>query len=119
MTLDDLDRACAPLRAYIDAAVEFPEPAQKLDMATREGAPDRQFKYLHQMCLLHISNFTRANQIKVVSLLDGYKAVIAARNPVGPYLFARSIFELSAFICDVSTRLREIAAKPDANWMSK
>jgi hypothetical protein len=119
MTLDDLDRASAPLRAYISSPIEFPEPAQKLDMASRQGAPDRQFKYLHQMCLLHASNFTRANQIKVVSLLDGYKAVIAAGNPIGPYLFTRSILELSAFICDVSTRLREIASKPDASWMSK
>jgi hypothetical protein len=119
MTLDDLDQICAPLRAYIAAAIEFPEPAQKLDMASREGAPDRQFKHLHQMCLFHSSNFTRANQIKIVALLDGYKAVIAADNPIGPYLFARSVLELSAFICDVSARLREIAAKPDANWRAK
>jgi hypothetical protein len=58
MTLDGLDRASAPLRAYIISPIEFPEPAQKLDMASRQGAPDRQFKYLHQMCLLHASNFS-------------------------------------------------------------
>lgn len=71
------------------------------------------------MCLLHAENFAQAHQIKLVSLLDGYQAVAKAENTLGPYLFARSILELTAFVYEVSARLTEIAAKPEANWKGK
>jgi len=119
MTLEDLERLAAPLRSHVVSAIEFPEPAMRLDLASREGAPNRQFKYLHQMCLLHAENFAQAHQVKLVSLIDGYQTIVRAGNALGPYLFARSILELSAFVYDVSRRLREIAVKPDPGWRSK
>jgi hypothetical protein len=119
MNLEELEKLAAPLRDHVAQGIEFPEPGWRLDMESREGAPDRQFKYLHQMCLLHAENFARAQQIKVSTLIDGYQAVAEAKNPLGPYLFARAIFELGAFTWDVSKRLRDIANKPDSTWRTK
>ena len=119
MTLDELEMRAASLREHVAAPIEFPEPAIKLDLLSREGEPVRQFKYLHQMCLLHAENFVRANEIKLVTLLDGYQLVARAQNALGPYLYARTLLELCAFSYDVAARLRDIAAKPSANWRPK
>jgi hypothetical protein len=119
MTLDDLEGRIEPLRRYITAPIEFPEPALKLDLEGRAGDERRQFKHLHQMCLNHALNLSRALQIKVVALTDGYLDTARAHNPIGPYLFARALLELSAFIFDVSGRLRNIHNKPDNAWRNK
>ncbi len=77
------------------------------------------FKYLHQMCTLHTEGFAVAHQIKLIALIDGYVAVVRFNNALGPYLFARAILELTAFVFDVSKRLEQIAAKPAPVWRAK
>lgn len=119
MSLQSLEDLALPLREYVKRAIEFPEPALKLDLASRKNDPVRQFKHLHQMCTIHGESFAVANQIKQVALIDGYLLVSRNLHPLGPYLFARSLLELSAFICDLASRAREIYVKPDKQWLSK
>ncbi len=114
-----MDDRIQPLRRYISAQIEFPEPALKLNLESRAGDETRQFKHIHQMCLNHALNLTRALQIKVVALVDGYLDTARAHNLLGPYLFARALLELSAFIFDVSGRLKTIHDKPDRAWRNK
>ena len=118
MKIRDLDKLADTVREQVAQAIELPEPAMRLDMSSREGNSERQFKYLHQMCTLHSEHFAQAHKVKCTLLTDGYRTVAEAENPLGPYLFARAIFELSAFTHDVSRRLREIMHKPEANWRS-
>ena len=94
-----------PLKEFVSAPFEFPEPDLVLDLASRNGQPSRQVKYLHQ--------------IKTVSLIDGYLLSANSSNVYGIYLFARTLLELSAFLCEVSHRLETIRRKPDSNWKPK
>ena len=115
-TIEDLEIKTLPLRTIVSQFIELPEPARTLDIASRKKDETRIFKYLHQMCSIHAANFTRANQVKLVVLIDGYLQSCKDKNPLGPYLYARSILELGAFLADISRRAVDIYSKPDSCW---
>jgi len=93
----------------------------KLDLESREGDVVRQFKYIHQSSMFSIRNFMTANIVKLAHLIDGYLAMCEARNPLGVYLFSRSVLELNALNFYVSERLKEfhIDSIGDPTWKKK
>ncbi len=119
MILDDLEELIIPLRNSILAPIEFPVPDFRLDLESRSESPERQFTHIHQMCTLHAENFAISHKIKLVSLIDGYQVVAKSENPLGPYLFARSVMELAAFVYRVSIELNKIKGEPDNDWKGK
>jgi hypothetical protein len=69
------------------------------------------------MCLLHSENYSAANQIKHLYLVDAFLALAQARNPLAMYAIARSMFELSAFLHEVQKRLDVTSrALASQNW---
>lgn len=117
--LQGLRSIATDLLTSLPIPLRLPEVAVVLDLATRRHDDRRQFKYLHEMNLLHSENFVIANQVKLVSLLDGYLSLSDLRHPLGPYLFARTILELAAFLHEVAMRLRTIVLKPENQWQTK
>lgn len=95
--------------------LQWPEPGMTLNYGDRRSSEVRVFKYLQQMCLLHRENFVSTNQIRHLYLIDGFLTMATAQNPFGLYTFARSMFELSAFLHEVQTRLQEIALQINQN----
>jgi hypothetical protein len=95
--------------------IEWPEPGLTLNYGDRRNSDMRMFKYLHQMCLLHRSNFVSSNQIRHLYLIDGFLTTVDAQNPFALYALARSMFELSAFLHEVKTRLQEVVLRINDN----
>ena len=56
------------------------------------------------------------NQIKHLYLVDAYIDLAKSKNPLMPYLVARTMFEFSAFLHEVRTRLIRAASLADQNW---
>lgn len=96
--------------------IQFPEPAQVLDLESRRGSELRTFQHLHQSCLLHREHFWATNQIKHLSLIDAYLDLADSQNGLALYIIARSMFELSAFLHQVRSRLAEAADRAAKNW---
>lgn len=119
MSLKALEDLVLPLRHHVSRAIELPEATYVLDLSSRQNDPIRQFKHLHQMCLMHAEAFALANQIKLVSLIDGYLHLSQNLHPLGPYMFARSMVELSAFIFYISSKAQTIFHMSDHQWKTK
>ena len=66
----------------------------------------RTFKYLHQMCLLHRSNYVSSNQIRHLYLIDGFLTTVDAQNPFALYALARSNVRVECVLHEVQTRLQ-------------
>lgn len=119
MDLNSIEESIREARQEVYSGIELPEPALKLDMAARGGDKLRQFKYLHQMCTLHVENFVASNQIKTVALVDGFLENARLESTLGMYLFTRSLLELAAFLHDVNERLTSVTAEPEQKWRPK
>ena len=117
--IEELVAFADSLRAKFVVPVELPEPNQRLGLHERAGQPKRQFKHLHQMCMLHVENLAISGQIKLLALLDGYLSAVATEAVLGQYLFARSLLEQCAFTIEIQRRLAAVSNKPEANWLSK
>lgn len=117
--IDELSDLAESLRAQFVAPIELPEPASRLGLQERAGQPERRFKHLHQMCLMHMEHLALSGRIKLLALLDGYLSAVSTCAVIGQYLFARTVIEQSAFINEVQRRLAEVSRKPDANWLPK
>jgi hypothetical protein len=114
--LEELESLRTQLFSQVSLPIQFPEPRPVLDLESRRGSEVRMFKHLHQQTVLHRENFCRGNQIKHLYLVDAYIDLAKSRNPLMPYLVARTMFELSAFLHEVSTRLVEAASLSEQNW---
>lgn len=105
------------LVAQVGDPIQWPEPSMVLNLAARADSDVRAFKHIHQSCAMHRENFVRANQIKHLYLIDGFLALSAVDNPVALYGVARSMFELNAFLYEISKRLRDVVLRvDDRNW---
>lgn len=97
----------------------LPEAAVVLNMKPRRNDPVRQFKYLHQMCLAHALNHRAGQEVKHLTLVDAFLAMMKAENPLGMYAIGRSMLELNAYLHEVQSRLTGHAEKAtDTNWIS-
>jgi hypothetical protein len=103
--------------AHVSRPIQLPEPSFILDLDSRHGTEARIFRHIHQMCLLHTENYSAANQIKHLYLVDAFFALAQAPNPLAMYAIARSMFELSAFLHEVQKRLEATSlALTSKNW---
>jgi hypothetical protein len=105
------------LLPQVESPIQFPEPSLLLDLESRRNSELRMFKYLHQQSVLHREHFCAASAIKQLSLIDAYLALAAGQNGLGLYIVARSMFELSAFLHEVRTRLVKAAARAGESWL--
>jgi hypothetical protein len=104
LELKDNDSPIRLLRVTRDALaqevaepIEFPDGALRLNLGKRAGDERRMYLHLHQSCLSHSLGFNRANQIKLVYLLDVYLHMLDSANPIGIYCAARGLLEFNAF----------------------
>ena len=86
--------------------IEWPEPGLTLNYGDRRNSDMRTFKYLHQMCLLHRSNYVSSNQIRHLYLIDGFLTTVDAQNPFALYALARSNVRVECVLHEVQTRLQ-------------
>ena len=115
----ELERLRALWFASVAPTKSLPEAALVLNMKPRRNEPVRQFKYLHQMCLTHALNYRASQEVKHLTLVDAFLAMVNAENPLGLYAIARSMLELNAFLHEVQVRLSSHAEKAtDTNWIS-
>lgn len=112
-SLDEIRRLRTRALPMASTPIEWPEGPFMLSLEARRGSRVRQFKHIHQSCLLHTENFRAACVIKQVYLLDGYLAMAEAANPYGVYSFARQMLENSGHLYRITSELqaaREMAA---------
>ena len=114
--LEELASLRERLFVQVSRPIQFPETALILDLDSRRDSEVRTFKHLHQSSLFHRENFCAASQIKHLSLLDAYLDLARSRNGLALYIVSRSMFELSAFLYEVRTRLVTAAAHAEENW---
>jgi hypothetical protein len=117
--LEELQSIMLDAATQFAAPLQFPDPAFSLDLASR--APDelRQFKHIHQMCLMHATHFERANQIKTIYLIDAYLWGVERLNPIAIYNGARSLLELHAMLKYVARLLDEARAGDKTDWRAR
>lgn len=103
--------------AVVGPPIQWPEPPLTLDLSSRKDSEVRIFRYLHQACALHRENYSSANQVRHLYLVDAFIALVEAQNILGIYGIARSMFELSAFLHEVKERLsKSVKAISAGNW---
>lgn len=117
--LERLEALRAQLHAVAGRPLEFPEAGFRLDLESRAGDETRQFKHLHQMCLMHSVAFRRANEIKLLYLVDAFRSLAGSQNPLGMYAVARSVLELRATLVDIGQRLIAKRAGTSADWRNR
>jgi hypothetical protein len=114
--LDELVSLREVLFSQVRRPIQFPEPDLSLDLESRRDSDLRTFKHLHQSSALHRENFCATSTIKHLYLIDAYLDLARTRNGYALYLVSRSMFELSAFLHEVRTRLIDAAAHAEDNW---
>ena len=106
---DEMLAAIVVLRSKL--AEQFPEfielsdPDVVADVASRRGDQVRLVSYLHQMSTMHVENFKLGTHAKTMYLVDAFISLAEARNSLGLYSIARTMFELTAFLHEVHVRL--------------
>lgn len=115
-TLGELAELRERLFPQVARPIQLPEPAQVLDLESRRDSELRTFKHLHQACILHREHFGAASQIKHLALIDAYLDLAKSQNGLALYIVARSMFELSAFLHEVRSRLVDAAELTAQNW---
>jgi hypothetical protein len=98
---------------------EIPEAQLYLNFKDRHGDKIRQIKHITQISTIHVNNHIFANQLKLLALLEDYVDAIDSNKTVGIYLYGRTIFELAAFLHDVTDRLLITKQITDIRWKDK
>ncbi len=106
------------LRIAAEKPIQFPRTNPRLDVDSRAPDLTRMFKHLHQMCLLHVCNFSAGNKVKLPYLIACYTSMVDAENPFGVYSSARNLLELNAFLYEVSRRLIE-CKEGNEDWRTR
>ena len=114
-----LEKIVVQMRDLASGVIEYPEPDFKLDLKSRAEDSTYQFKHMHRMSTLQREHFVRSNQIKLIYLIEGYILLCKDKNVLGPYLFARTILELCAFLNNVCGRLKKIKERKESDWKPK
>jgi hypothetical protein len=104
---------------HLGTVLQMPEPSFRLDLETRGTDTHRQFKHIHQSCLLHATHFELANKIKTTYLIDSYLMGVARLNPIAIYNAARSIIELHAMLRYVQHLLTEAIIGSANEWKER
>lgn len=107
------------MKSYVSKPIELPELSMKLDLKSRQENPNRMFKYLHAQCQMHTEHFRITQQIKGTYILEGYLDLLKQENPLGPYIFARTMLELVAFNHRVKEELNTAANRDTNQWKSR
>jgi hypothetical protein len=98
---------------------ELIEPGLVLNLDARGGDPTREFKHLHQMCMLHSLGFRAQNEIKMGYLIQAYVTAAEAKNPIGVFATARAALEQHAFLEYVARRLEAVRAASAPDWRAR
>jgi hypothetical protein len=119
---DGADAELSYLREQLVSTLSGPvvlhESATTLNYADRRGSDQRMMKYLHQMCEPHRQHFVHMNQVKLLYLIDAFRVLASAENSIALYGVARTVFELSALLHEVQTRLENARLKVnDKTWL--
>ena len=104
---------------YFARPIDIPAVAQKLDLESRKGDPVRQFKHIHQSCLMMALDFETVCKMRVLLLLDGYLALHDAKAGLPIYAVTRSAIELHGLVLNVSDRLKGYATGDLKDWRSR
>jgi hypothetical protein len=117
--LDQLASIRRSSEEHLSSVFQFPEPGFTLNLESRASSAVRQFKHIHQMCLMHTTHFEKATQIKATYILDSYLWATAQLNPIAIYSSARSLMELHLITRLVEHLLEEARTGPGTNWQQR
>jgi hypothetical protein len=101
------------------ARVELPEMDFRFDISRLQHDEALLFKSLHQSCMVHAAIFRRANQVKLVYQLAGFRSMTHQKNPIGIYAMARSLLEFAAFTSEVRRKLSSIQSDAQKLWSDR
>ena len=107
------------LRTKVQGPIDLPEPAVRLNLNARAPDQTRMFKHLHQSCLMHSTVFKRANEIKLLYLIDAYVRMSEPVNALGLFSGARALLEFNAFLFEVTRRLLEASKGDESQWRQR
>jgi hypothetical protein len=96
--------------------VNLPDPNWNLDLASRGNDQQRQFKHLHQSCLMHTMHFKISNQIKLFYFIDGLLDQLKQLNPFGVTSFSRAILEQNAFCHRIYKETHTFSEGDENSW---
>jgi hypothetical protein len=68
---------------------------------------------------MHSVVFRRANEIKLLYLIDAFRCLAAEQNPLGMYAVARSLLELRATLFEIVQRLILKRSGSSADWKNR
>src|SRR2546426_12704269 len=97
--LNNLRTTYDHLRTIVQGPLDLPEPALRLILQARAPDQTRMFRHLHQSCLMHSIAFKRANEIKLLYLIDAYMRMADPVNALGLFSAASRLLEFNAFLC--------------------
>lgn len=117
--VDEMDRLYQASVEHLKGFLQLPEPGTRLDLDGRSGDEVRQFKHLHQMCLIHSTHFGRSGELRATYLADSYLSAVRGLNPYGIYNAARALLEVYAMTAYVSHLLREASKGAVTEWRSR
>jgi hypothetical protein len=104
---------------HLKGFLQLPEPNTRLDLDGRNEDEVRQFKHLHQMCLIHSTHFGQSGKLRATYLADSYLSAVRDRNPYGIYNAARALLEVYAMTAYVSYLLQEASKGETVEWRSR
>lgn len=101
---------------HLKGFLQLPEPSTRLDLDGRSEDEVRQFKHLHQTCLIHSTHFGQSGKLRATYLADSYLNAVRDLNPYGIYNAARALLEVYAMTAYVSRLLREASIGDVVEW---
>jgi hypothetical protein len=119
LVLETLQNINLRAEEHLAFAMQVPELGLALDLESRADDEDRQFKHIHQMCLMHATHLQKANQIRTTYLVDSYLWAVSRLNPLAMFGAARAILELHTMARYVQDQLKTAAEGPSADWRAR
>lgn len=102
----------------VQGSVEFFEPAFTIDVESRKKV-DQKIKHLDQTSAMMALVYSHEIKLKLLYIIDGYRAAVLGRNPLSIYLVARYCLELAATVNYVSEDLQAALTTDLRDWLGR
>lgn len=119
VVLETLQNINLGAQGHLALAMQVPELGLELDLESRAGDEDRQFKHIHQMYLTHATHLQMSNKVRTTYLIDSYLWAVSRLNPLAMFGAARGILELHTMARYVQDRLKTAAEGPSSDWRAR